>query len=82
MLRHEWQNKNAAFSDEKPQFQHTEELLLSQDSEQNALPENGSIVKGLAGEGGGCRDSRVKLVCGLVANVASGLNRRVDEEEG
>ena len=76
MLRHESQNKNAAFSDEKPQFQqHTEELLLSEDSEEKALPENWSLLmetaKGLTG---------FKSVCELLAIVASGLHRRVEEE--
>ena len=74
MLRHESQNKNAALSEEKPQFQHPE-ILLSEDSEQKPLPENWCLLmetaKGLTG---------FKWVCELLAIVASGLHRRVEEE--
>lgn len=49
MLRHDSQNKKAAFSDKKPQFQHTEELVVSEEPEENSLPENRSH-KGLAEE--------------------------------
>ena len=67
MLRHESQNKNAALSEEKPQFQQQpDELLLSEDW--SLLMET---AKGLTG---------FKSVCGLVEIAASGLHRRVEEE--
>lgn len=75
MLRHESQNKNAALSEEKPQFQHTEEILLSEDSEEKALPENWSLLMETAKVLTG-----FKSVCGLVEIAASGLHRRVEEE--
>ena len=77
MLRHESQNKKAAFSDEEPQFQHTEELVVSEDPEENSLPEN-RRHKGLAEEEGWNDSRRLEWwwVCEFIIEIVR------KEEEG